>query len=421
MKTLEFRVGFLVIATLSIAIAMLYVVGSDFNTLGSSNSYHFFLNDANGLTKGSKVKLAGIDVGHVKNIELVNNKAKVELSVSKRLSLDASIIIRDDGLLGDRYVTITNGISDDLLKDNSEIVKVTDGGTFDQAVDKMASLSSSIELIPQLLGESNGANSPLVNTIKNLETMTYALSEITTKRKTEISNILVMMNRVTGKMDTFLDDWDESWNRILSSVDKMEVAFNNIKSITDKIQRGEGGLGKLIHEDETVDNINTAISGVSELIERQSKMKTVLDIRGDYFTSDIKTKTNISVIAQPGPDRQFELSIIDDPIANSDSKLRFNATYAHRLYDFTIRAGIIENSGGFGIDYSLVPDTLKVAVESFRLSERLPRLRSYLRYGFAKGVYFAFGMDKLLQNSSTFVGLGIMLSNDDLKTLFLLP
>ena len=82
-----------------------------------------------------------------------------------------------------------------------------DGGTFDRAVDKIASVASSIELIPELLGESKNTKSPLINTIKNLENMTYALSEVTTKHKEEISNLLVSMNRITNRVDSGLEDW----------------------------------------------------------------------------------------------------------------------------------------------------------------------------------------------------------------------
>ena len=145
-----------------------------------------------------------------------------------------------------------------------------------------------------------------------------------------------------------------------------------------------------------------------------------MDLRGDYFTSDLRAKTNLSVIVQPGPDRHFEASIIDDPIIGNNSKIRFSTVYEQKLYDFAVRAGIIENTVGLGLSYFALPQ-LKLTLESFKLAESIPRLRSYLKYGFTNSIYLVSGMDRLLQTPSFFVGLGIMLSNDDLKTLFLLP
>lgn len=421
MRTLEFRVGLLVTTILSIVISILFVVGDDFSNFRANQDFHFFLDDANGITKKSKVKLAGLDIGYIGDIELVKNRAKINLVLSRKdITTDAFVEVRDDGLLGDRYITIINGTSNELLQTNQEITKVIDGGTFDRAIDKIASIASTVEMLPSLLGESNNTTSPLINTIKNLETMTRALSEVTTKHKDELSNLLVSMNRITNRVDNGLEDWDGSWDRIMKSIDNMDIAFENIKDITEKIQKGEGGLGKLIQEDETVDNINTAVSGISDLVKKSNEMKTALDLRGDYFTSDMRAKTNLSIIIQPREERQFEASIVDIPVEGNEGKIKFSALYEERFYDLAIKAGIIENTVGAGLSYFALPK-LKLTLESFRLAENFPRLRSYLKYGVTNGVYLTSGMDRLLQTPSFFVGLGIVLSNDDLKTLFLLP
>ena len=424
-KTVEFRVGFLVLSIASIITVMIVFVSEDFDSIYNRTSHYFLLDDAGGLTRKSTVKMAGIDVGYVRDIKLYNDKARVEIAISpKNLSSDSYIEMRDDGLLGDRYVTIIPGESETFLPNNSEITQVIDGGTFDQAVDKMASLTDYVKLMPDLLGSESTTtqSSPLINVLKNLEVITDTFGNLAVQHKSQLSNLLVLMESVAGKLDKILvDDWQDSWDKIMNSVHNMEVSFANMKDITDKISAGEGSLGQLIHEEETVDNLNETISGLNKFIGDTSKIKTTLDLRGDYLTSSSAAKTNFSIVAEPGPDRHFQLSLIDDPISTGVSKLKVTLAYAHALYRFTIKGGIIENSGGFGLDYSFIPNKLKLALESFKFANRVPQLRSYIKYNLMKGMYLVGGMDQILENSSAFVGLGISVTSDELKQLAVLP
>ena len=107
-------VGLATVAYLSLQIGGLSLSGGPTLTLVG----HF--DDIGGLTDRSPVRLAGVTVGRVTEIELDDDlRAKVTLRVQRDLSLsiDTAAAIRTSGLLGDQFIALEPGAEDDLLLD----------------------------------------------------------------------------------------------------------------------------------------------------------------------------------------------------------------------------------------------------------------------------------------------------------------
>jgi phospholipid/cholesterol/gamma-HCH transport system substrate-binding protein len=75
-----------------------YPVQADFSTAG-------------GLQKGAVVELAGVEVGRVEAVDLVDYQARVTLKIRRDVVLheDARAAINTQGLIGERYVELTPG------------------------------------------------------------------------------------------------------------------------------------------------------------------------------------------------------------------------------------------------------------------------------------------------------------------------
>ncbi len=78
---------------------------------------------AEGLFEGDKVLLSGVQIGKVIEIKLNKNyQAEIHLLVRKDIQIpeDSTAIILTDGILGDKYVSILAGGSEDYLEDGDE-------------------------------------------------------------------------------------------------------------------------------------------------------------------------------------------------------------------------------------------------------------------------------------------------------------
>ena len=76
-----------------------------------------------GLKTGSPIVVAGVEVGRVTSIVLENYQARVRISLPQDLKIqeDAIASIRTKGLIGEKYMDITPGGSEKILKPGGQI------------------------------------------------------------------------------------------------------------------------------------------------------------------------------------------------------------------------------------------------------------------------------------------------------------
>ena len=79
-----------------------------------------------GLKAGSAVEIAGVEIGRVSAIDLVDYQARVSLWINGGVKLqdDAIASIKTKGLIGEKYVRISPGASDKLVGPGGKIREV---------------------------------------------------------------------------------------------------------------------------------------------------------------------------------------------------------------------------------------------------------------------------------------------------------
>ncbi len=124
----EFKVGIFVFAGLVILAIFVLLIG-DFKNLISAYKVRFQFNFINGVRVGAPVRFAGVDVGQVKEINLLptpeQHTTKIEivglLRKSIKIPFDSQVWVNTLGILGEKYIDIMPG------KDYAKFV--SEGGT----------------------------------------------------------------------------------------------------------------------------------------------------------------------------------------------------------------------------------------------------------------------------------------------------
>jgi phospholipid/cholesterol/gamma-HCH transport system substrate-binding protein len=90
-----------------------YVVSVDFPATG-------------GLKSGSAVEIAGVEIGRVESISLVDYQARVMLRIDGGVKLqdDSIASIKTKGLIGEKFVRVSPGASDKLIGPGGKIREV---------------------------------------------------------------------------------------------------------------------------------------------------------------------------------------------------------------------------------------------------------------------------------------------------------
>jgi len=123
-------IGLVCLGYLSIKLGKLELVG------GSVYEVEAQFNSASGLKPGSTVEIAGVEVGRVRGITLIEDRAKVKLAVNNTVKLytDTIASIKTRGIIGEKFLALSPGGGGDLLKPGDTIRDTESGLDLEELV-----------------------------------------------------------------------------------------------------------------------------------------------------------------------------------------------------------------------------------------------------------------------------------------------
>ncbi len=449
-KAVEFKVGLLVIAVAVLIAWMSFKVSEGPGLFGGGTKYYFMSEDAGGLIEKSAVKIAGIKVGLIQKIELVDGMAKVTVLIDDGVTLysGAYISVKADGILGDRHVEVFQGsMSASPIKAMTKLPFKGGSGSLDTIAEEVGKITDSLSEFAKNLNEAAGMGDETTRIgriLKNIEDLSADLQEISSQNKSDIRDIVTNVKSVSVRLDNFLADGDgqfsQAWSDIRDIIHRFDNTMKNFENISHKINDGSGTIGQLINDDTTINGINETIESVNEFVGNAIELETSIDYHTEFMSEEDRNKNYLSVRITPGLDRYYELGIVTDPLGLSRrtrtvttgststdvtetrtffDRLKFTALFAKNIHNFTLKGGVIESKGGVGFDYYLMDNDFRFSIEAFDFDDLF--LRSFIRYNVYNGIYVTVGGDNLLGSrdvdAAAFIGAGLLLTNDDLKIL----
>ena len=133
---------------------------------GNGVDVYAYFKDASGISKKSRVQIAGIGVGEVRDIVLEGTRAKILLRIKNDVHphQNASLAKRSESLLGDYVIDLDPGTEQvPLLKDGEEIRRVVDSQGMTQIFTTLDKITGDIQSVTgalrSALGGEKGADS----------------------------------------------------------------------------------------------------------------------------------------------------------------------------------------------------------------------------------------------------------------------
>jgi phospholipid/cholesterol/gamma-HCH transport system substrate-binding protein len=238
---------------------------------------------ADGLNEGTAVKLAGVEVGSVGDIKVSGGAAEIQLIIDERyeLPVDSTAELKATGLLGDYFVMLDLGDTDDAtLADGDRITYGDPPGDVDEITRQVELITEDIKAITEVLremAEDRRNREHLEATLANTDALTADLAEIAAANRRDIRAIVESVRRLSESLEGVVDesgrDLDEEFDKIKDATDTLQRSLDNVESITGKVDRGEGTVGALINDRETVDALNDTIENTNEVIESFSGLQ----------------------------------------------------------------------------------------------------------------------------------------------------
>jgi phospholipid/cholesterol/gamma-HCH transport system substrate-binding protein len=310
----ELRVGMFVLAALLIlGVTTFYVTGVGF--LGPKYRLYVHLPEVEDLKTGAPVDLDGIEIGNVQSLSL-NRNAKdrmhsvtLSLRIDKRyqneIRTDSTASLATQGLLGDRYVTITRGITGSVIPANGEVPS-SEPKAIQQVVERSADLmdslnelTASVQQVVHQIQNGHGTLGKLMNDpalYNNLNDTIGKLNAIVTaaQRGEGTAGKLLSSDELYQKVDATIGDFQDvtaALRQQKGSLGKLiydPSAYDEIQGVAEKsnallgdVRAGKGTLGKLATDDTLYTNLRDASANVRDAT---AKLNSNQGTMGKFFS-----------------------------------------------------------------------------------------------------------------------------------------
>lgn len=242
----EFKIGvFVLLALIGLGVFIFSVTDSSVFEKGKSIKVIF--NFANGLKKSAPVRIAGVDQGVVKEINLFfdsqdsKTKAEVELWVTKDIKMpkDSVITINQLGLLGEKYVEIIPGIdTKEFFVEGQRIIgkdPISQEEISSRVLEVADKLDHTISGFNKVLHDGDNIDA-LESTLTNLHKITGDINEIFSK-----------LRDGKGTMGKLLQDE--------GLYDELKELTSSLKDVFYNVKEGKGVIGKLLYDDRLYEDL----------------------------------------------------------------------------------------------------------------------------------------------------------------------
>jgi phospholipid/cholesterol/gamma-HCH transport system substrate-binding protein len=279
----ELRVGLFVLAGLFImAVAIFYVTGA--GILGPKYRLITYLPEVEGVTTGAPVRLDGVEIGNVETIKLTphpqDRMHNIELILridkkfqeSIRTDSDASLIT--EGLLGNRYVTVSRGITGTVIPNNG-IIPGKEEAAMKALVERGAELMQNLgTLSDDLRGivamttsiqQGQGTIGKLTSSDDFYNKASAALGHV--------DDVVVAVQQQKGTIGRLVYD--------PAMYDSAKTFMDKGNGVLDDVRAGKGTLGKALHDDALYNNLRDAASNVRDA---SAKLNSNEGTAGKFFT-----------------------------------------------------------------------------------------------------------------------------------------
>jgi phospholipid/cholesterol/gamma-HCH transport system substrate-binding protein len=271
----EVTVGVLVVVSAALFIwGTMWLGGKSFSR---PPALRIAFSDAGTLKRGSPVKVSGVQLGEVSEIEYQDyGKVLVRASLDSRVhpKRDASAELSSVGLVADAVINFNPGSAAEPLPPDAIIVGTVDKG-FMEIGDELSAKAKEVmtnlnEVANKRLGED------ISRTLLAVQRMADLYANPRVGPSAELQRTLVEVQRMGSRLDSTLNEFKVSGtlaqaDTLMSSLAKLSgdarASALRLDTLLARVNRGEGTLGKFANDTAFYANAQRALKAIQEFVD----------------------------------------------------------------------------------------------------------------------------------------------------------
>lgn len=245
----EQKVGLFFLAALILLAVMIELV-EDWRPFEDQYAYLARFDSAIGLKVGDPVRIAGVNVGKVRAIDIEHNKVRVDFYVNRADAVreDSMAQIRQSNMLGGIFLGLDFGSPQSKVMEPGSEVRTDANSNIDQLI---------------------------TNIDRNQERVLRPLGDLVEDSRKPLTDAILRLERIIKK----IDEGEGTLGRLVNNpalYDEMAAMSTKLNLILGRLENGEGTLGKLMADPSLYDNLNHTMINLADLSDQINSGKGTL-------------------------------------------------------------------------------------------------------------------------------------------------
>jgi phospholipid/cholesterol/gamma-HCH transport system substrate-binding protein len=285
-------------------------------------------------------------------------------------------------------------------------------------------------------------DNPMKKIVDNLEALTANLNDAVSGNKDKLASLIDNLEKMSQSLadETSREIDDSSLNKLREILTSTEKLTDDLQLLVQDVRQGKGTIGKLLVEDEIADEVRQTLAGVQKIVSRVDALRSeIVVFTGANTRSGGKTEAYMKIF--PSPERYYLLGVstskfgpesetIKTTINNGNETTRiekeqdkdtyrFNLQLGRRVHHWGFRGGLIESSGGIGVDYYIPKYGMRLSSEVFDYRKDIGvNIRLAAEFQLWNVLYGKISGDDLAEETrSGTISAGLRFTDEDLKGL----
>ncbi len=285
----KIRLGLFVIIGTILFITGVYLIGQRQDMFKKTFTVSAYFQNVNGLQKGNNVRYAGIDIGTVKDITMINDSTiKIDMTIEEKIIIhikkNAIATIGSDGLVGNMIINIVPGKGSSELISNGDIIQSYSKigaddilSTLSVSSENAAILTSDLLKITTAMLEGKGTVGLLLNdttmardlkqSVNNLKMASRGATHTINELNSIISSIktnddtvlgMILNDTISGqKLKNIVTNLETTSNEIQSLLSHVDSVINDLNS-------SEGAYNYILKDTSLVNSLKATLKNINE-------------------------------------------------------------------------------------------------------------------------------------------------------------
>jgi phospholipid/cholesterol/gamma-HCH transport system substrate-binding protein len=303
LKWSQLRVGLTVVAASVTLAVLIFLMSGTAGWFTHKIVLHSYFDNAQGLRVGAPVRLAGVDIGNVTGVRVVNKPmtpVEVTMKVSTKyifdLRKDSVTMLSTAGILGETYVDIESVSAKGPEAADGDTLATREAPALEDVVrasqGTLQNIDTLLKRVDRIMAFIESGQGSIGKAIYS-----PALYDQLNATVVEFKGLVDDIQSGKGSIGPLITS-DEAYKKVMAAVDKINVMIDdlqagkgtagkllkdpvlfdnanktiaNVRQLTDNINAGKGAIGKLSYDQEFADKLQTTINNLAALSDRLEK------------------------------------------------------------------------------------------------------------------------------------------------------